>query len=83
LSLPELVAETEPLLEAALPGLAGRPVLYVAANRDLMVSRASAEELFARAPEPKTLVEIESDHTSAGENARAAILAWLGERHPR
>jgi alpha-beta hydrolase superfamily lysophospholipase len=83
LSLPELVAETEPLLEAALPGLAGRPVLYVAATRDLMVSRASAEELFARAPEPKTLVEIDSDHTSAGENARAAILAWLGERHPR
>ncbi len=83
LSLPELVAETEPLLEAALPALAGRPMLYVAATRDLMVARRSAEELFARAPEPKTFVAIDSDHTSAGENARSAVLAWLNTLHPR
>ncbi len=83
LSLPELVAAQEPHLEAALPRLAGRPVLYIAADRDGMVSRASAEELFARAPEPKTFVTIASDHTFAGENARAAVLAWLNERHPR
>jgi pimeloyl-ACP methyl ester carboxylesterase len=83
LSLPELVEATEPYLEAALPLLAGRPVLYVAADRDGMVSRASAEELVARAPEPKTFVTISSDHTLAGENARAAVLAWLNERHPR
>jgi pimeloyl-ACP methyl ester carboxylesterase len=83
LSLPELVEATEPHLEAALPLLAGRPVLYVAADRDGMVSRGSAEELVARAPEPKTFVTISSDHTSAGENARAAVLAWLNERHPR
>ena len=83
LALPELVAQTEPLLEAALPALASRPALYVAATRDMMVSVRSVEELFERAPEPKQLVKIDSDHTYAGENARAAIVAWLGERHPR
>jgi fermentation-respiration switch protein FrsA (DUF1100 family) len=49
----------------------------------MMVSPASARELFERAPEPKTFVTIDSDHTSAGENARSAVLAWLNERHPR
>ena len=83
LTLPELAVETELVLDAALAALAGRPVLYVAADRDGMVSRASAEELFVRAPEPKTFVTITSDHTFAGENARAAVLAWLNERHPR
>jgi alpha-beta hydrolase superfamily lysophospholipase len=83
LSLPELVTESEPLLEAALPLLAGRPVLYVAAARDAMVSARSADELFARAPEPKSFVSVDSDHTYAGENARAAVLAWLSARHPR
>jgi hypothetical protein len=39
--------------------------------------------LFALAPEPKTLVEIASDHTNAGEHARAAVLAWLNALHPR
>jgi putative redox protein len=83
LTLQEVVAATEPILDAALAGLAGRPVLYVAAERDGMVSRASARELFDRAPEPKTFVTIDSDHTNAGDHARAAVLAWLGERHPR
>jgi pimeloyl-ACP methyl ester carboxylesterase len=83
LTLQALAALTEPLLEAALPLLAGRPVLYVAAERDGMVTRASVEQLFARAPEPKTFAAIASDHTYAGENARAAVLAWLNERHPR
>ena len=44
---------------------------------------ASARELYDRAPEPKTFVTIDSDHTNAGERSRAAVLAWLGERHPR
>lgn len=83
LTLPEVVAATESVLDAALAALAGRPVLYIAANRDGMVSSASAAELFARAPEPKTFVTIDSDHTYAGERARAAVLAWLSERHPR
>jgi len=83
LTLPELVAESEPLLPGALARLEGRSVLYVAAEHDAMVSRASAEELFALAPEPKTFVTIASDHTYAGEHARAAVLAWLNERHPR
>jgi len=83
LSLREIVAQTDAILDAALAELAGRPVLYLAAARDGMVTPASAAELFARAPEPKTFVTIESDHTSAGENARAAVLAWLSERHPR
>jgi fermentation-respiration switch protein FrsA (DUF1100 family) len=78
-----MAAAAERVLDATLAGLAGRPVLYVAADRDAMVSRASAEELFMRAPEPKEFVTISSDHTYAGENARAAILAWLNARHPR
>ena len=83
LTLQEVVAATEAVLDAALAALAGRPVLYIAAERDGMVSRASADELFARAPEPKWFATVSSDHTSAGEHARAAVLAWLGERHPR
>ncbi len=71
------------MLEAALPLLAGRPVLYVAATRDAMVAPRSANELFERAPEPKTFASVESDHTYAGENARGVALAWLAERHPR
>ena len=55
----------------------------IAAERDGMVSRTSAEELFMRAPEPKTFVTVESDHTLAAENSRAAVLAWLNQRHPR
>ncbi len=83
LTLPELVVEVDAVLDAALAALAGRPVLYVAASRDGMVSRASAQELFDRAPEPKTFATVESDHTYAGENARAVVLAWLNERHER
>jgi len=71
------------LLDEALPRLAGRPVLYVTAERDMMVTRRSAETLFERAPEPKTFVTIDSDHTSAGDNARAPVVAWLNQRHPR
>ncbi len=83
LTLEEVVLQTEPLLDAALAGLAGRPVLYVAASHDGLVSPKSARELFERAPEPKTFATIDSDHTSAGDNARSAVLAWLNERHPR
>jgi pimeloyl-ACP methyl ester carboxylesterase len=83
LTLPEMAAQMSARLDAALSGLAGRPVLYVAAQRDMMVSLRSAEELFERAPEPKTFALVDSDHTYAGENARASVLAWLNERHPR
>ncbi|GAC1441643.1 MAG: hypothetical protein NVS2B8_11880 [Vulcanimicrobiaceae bacterium] len=83
LTLQEVVAQLEPLLDATLARLAGRPVLYIAADRDGMVSRASADELFARAPEPKSFALVASDHTNAGDASRAAVLAWLGERHPR
>ena len=83
LTLPEIVEATEPLVADALAGVAGRPVLYVAAERDAMVAMTSVRELFDRAPEPKSFVTIASDHTYAGENARAAVLAWLEERHPR
>jgi pimeloyl-ACP methyl ester carboxylesterase len=83
LALPELAKEWQPLLDAALPKLKGRPSLFIAAERDGMVARASVEDLFARAPEPKTFATVASDHTFAGDNSRAAILAWLNERHPR
>jgi alpha-beta hydrolase superfamily lysophospholipase len=83
LSLPELAAQWQPLLDAALPKLAGRPALYIAAERDGMVARASVDDLFVRAPEPKSFATVASDHTFAGDNSRAAVLAWLNERHPR
>ncbi|MGB8267846.1 MAG: alpha/beta fold hydrolase [Candidatus Velthaea sp.] len=83
LSLPEIVAEWQPVLAASLPGLGARPKLFVAAERDMMVSRASVEELAARVPQPATLVTIPSDHTYAGENARNAVLTFLNALHPR
>ncbi len=83
LSLVDVAAAWEPLLADALPRLAGRPVLYVAAEQDGMVSGASVRELFARAPEPKTFATVPGNHTNAGENSRAVILGWLTERHAR
>ncbi len=83
LALPEVAAQWQPLLDAALPKLAGRPTLFIAAERDGMVARASVDELFARAPEPKSFATVPSDHTFAGDNSRAAVLAWLNELHPR
>jgi alpha-beta hydrolase superfamily lysophospholipase len=83
LTLPELSHQWQPHLDAALPALAGRPVLFVAAERDGMVSRSSVEDLYARASEPKTLVTVASDHTFAGDNSRSAVLQWLGALHSR
>jgi uncharacterized protein len=82
-SLPEIVDSWLPLLEAALPKLAGRPSLFVAAERDGLVSQASVKELFEHAHEPKMFTTVSGDHTSAGENARGAVLEWLAERHAR
>lgn len=83
LPLPELVRGVDARFEEVLPLLAGRPQLYVAAARDAMVSRASVEELYRRASDPKTFVTIDSDHTYAAENARGAVLQWLNQLHPR
>lgn len=83
LALPELVEGVDRRYDAALPSLAGRPLLFVAGSRDAMVNRASVEDLYARAPEPKTFETIESDHTYAGDNARGVLLQWLNERFPR
>ncbi len=80
-TLPELVVNVDARYAELLPRLAGRPALYVAANRDGMVSPRSVGELFERAPEPKTFATIESDHTYAAENAKATVLEWLRERH--
>ncbi len=83
LALPDLVRGVDEMFDRALPQLAGRPQLYVCADRDAMVSRASVEELYGRAPEPKTFVTISSDHTYAAENARGEVLAWLNHLHAR
>jgi len=83
LALPDLVRGVDELFDRALPQLAGRPQLYVCADRDAMVSRASVEELFDRASEPKSFVTISSDHTYAAENARGEVFAWLNRLHPR
>jgi pimeloyl-ACP methyl ester carboxylesterase len=83
LTLPQLTEHLDSALEKDLPMLAGRPALYIAADRDMMVSQASVRELFERAPEPKTLLTIDSDHTTAGDASRAPVLQWLNELHPR
>ena len=82
-TLPELVAHVEEPFCAAIDRLAGRPQLYVAADRDAMVSLKSVEALFDRAHDPRTFVTIQSDHTYAAENARREVLAWLNVLHPR
>jgi alpha-beta hydrolase superfamily lysophospholipase len=81
--LPELVAGVDDRYARLLPRLAGRPALYVAASRDGMVSPTSVRELYERGPEPKWLATIDSDHTYAGEHARATVLEWLNARQPR
>jgi fermentation-respiration switch protein FrsA (DUF1100 family) len=81
-TLPELVADVDLRYGELLARLAGRPALYVAANRDAMVSAKSVRELYNRAPEPKSFAVVESDHTYAAERARAVVLEWLNERHP-
>jgi uncharacterized protein len=81
-TLPELVAGVDARYAQLLGRLAGRPSFFVAANRDAMVSPQSVRDLFERAPEPKSLTTIDSDHTYAAERARAAVLEWLNERHP-
>jgi alpha-beta hydrolase superfamily lysophospholipase len=83
LTLQEIAHEWQPLVDDALSRLAGRPVLFVAAERDGMVSAASVTELYERAGEPKTLATIASDHTFAGDNSRTAVLQWLNALHPR
>jgi pimeloyl-ACP methyl ester carboxylesterase len=82
-ALPELVDGIDERFAQALPRLAGRPQLYVAARRDAMVSARSVEDLYQRASEPKQFIVIDSDHTYAGDNARGEVLQWLNERHPR
>lgn len=82
-TLPELVDGIDQRYFAALPLLAGRPALYIAANRDGMVSPKSVRELYDHAPEPKVFRSIESDHTNAAENARSEVLQWLNQLHPR
>lgn len=82
-TLPELVEGVDQRYAAMLPRLEGRPALYVAGSRDGMVSEASVRELYERAPERKTFARIDSDHTYAGEHARATVLEWLNGLHPR
>lgn len=82
-ALPDLVEGVDERFAQALARLAGRPQLYIAAQRDAMVSPHSVEALYERARDPKNFVVIDSDHTYAGDNARAEVLQWLNARHPR
>ncbi len=79
-TLPQLVAGVETRYDELLPRLAGRPVLYVAASRDAMVSPRSVRDLYDHAPDPRSFVTIESDHTYAAEHSKAAVLQWFNER---
>jgi hypothetical protein len=81
-TLPELVAGVDQRYVQLLGRLAGRQALYVAAQRDGMVSPQSVRELYEHAPESKTFATIDSDHTYAAERARATVLEWLNQRHP-
>ncbi|HUN29012.1 MAG TPA: alpha/beta fold hydrolase [Alphaproteobacteria bacterium] len=81
--LPTLLEDIDGSFDRLIPQLEGRPVFYVAAARDAMVSPASVRELYERAPEPKSFALIESDHTYAGEHARSDVLQWLNRLHPR
>jgi pimeloyl-ACP methyl ester carboxylesterase len=81
-TLPELVAGVEARYDELLARLAGRPSLFVSASRDGMVSPRSVRDLYDRAPKPKSLVSVDSDHTYAAEHSRAAILEWLDVQHP-
>ncbi|MBV8067036.1 MAG: alpha/beta fold hydrolase [Candidatus Eremiobacteraeota bacterium] len=80
-TLPELVTGVDRRYAQLLERLSGRPCLYVSASRDAMVSPTSVRQLYDRAPEPKRLSTIDSDHTYAAERARATVLEWLNERH--
>jgi len=82
-TLQELAGQWESFLEDALARLAGRPTLFVAAERDAMVAHSSVEALYAHAAEPKTFATVASDHTFAGDNSRTAVLQWLDGLHPR
>ena len=83
LTLQEVSEQWQPHLEAALPNLAGRPVLFVAAERDAMIARSSVEALYDRALEPKTFAAVASDHTFAADNSRTVVLQWLNALHSR
>jgi pimeloyl-ACP methyl ester carboxylesterase len=84
LTLQDVAHEWEPQLQTALPQLADRPTLVIAATRDGMVSQASVRELYDRIPgAAKTFATVESDHTYAGENSRSTVLQWLNALHPR
>ena len=83
LTLQEAAEQWQPQLDAALQHLTGRPVLFVAAERDAMIARSSVEALYERAAEPKSFVTVPSDHTFAADNSRTAVLQWLNALHPR
>lgn len=83
LTLPQLMSEVETRIVESVSALEGRPQLYVAAEGDMMVARASVQSLYDAAPEPKRFEVISGNHTYAGENARSAVLAWLNALHPR
>lgn len=83
LSLQEVAEGWQPHLEGALRDLAGRPVLTIAAERDGMVGASSVRALFERLAEPKTFATVPSDHTTAGDASRSAVLQWFNTLHPR
>jgi predicted alpha/beta-hydrolase family hydrolase len=61
-------------------GFAPRPALFVNATRDEVISRESAEALFAGAGEPKELLWFESSHSELPGAALKAMWLFL-QRH--
>lgn len=83
LTLPEVMRSVEQDPGFLQADLAGRPVLYIAAEQDMMIRPAAVAALFERGPEPKSFVTVASDHTHAADHSRAPVLAWLDALHPR
>ncbi|MGH7736444.1 MAG: alpha/beta hydrolase [Candidatus Tyrphobacter sp.] len=81
-SLEQLFSDADERLDRALPLIAGRPSLYVAAENDAMVAPSSVEELFSRAPERKRFARVSSNHTNAAQAARTPVLQWLKDVAP-
>lgn len=60
--------------------IAPRPTLFIAGQRDALVSPSAVKRLYDAAREPKMYEVIDSNHTDCAERARFAIVRWLRAR---
>jgi pimeloyl-ACP methyl ester carboxylesterase len=60
--------------------VAPRPILFVAGQRDALVSPSAVRGLYDVAREPKTLEIIDANHTDCAERSRFVVARWLKAR---